>query len=87
MQIPTLRSISDIRREAKQIFDGVLKKDEVILVTKNNNQLSVILSPQYFQRVMNENESLWEELEMIRSKHKTKEEKTYSFEEVMSGKV
>lgn len=87
MQIPTLRSISDIRRNAKEIFDNVRKKDEVVLITKNNNQLSVILSPQYYQKVLEENEALWEELEMTHSKQKTKKEKVYPLREVMSGKV
>lgn len=87
MQIPTLKSISDVRRSAKKIFEQVYKKDEVVLVTKNNDNLSVIISPDYFQSILKENEALWEELEMIHSKEKTRKEKSYSLEDVMSGKV
>jgi PHD/YefM family antitoxin component YafN of YafNO toxin-antitoxin module len=87
MQIPTLKSISEVRRSAKQIFEQIRTKDEVILVTKNNDKLSVIVSPDYFEAILEENESLWEELEMIRSKERTKKEKAFSLEDVTSGKI
>ena len=87
MQIPTIKSISDIRRDSKKIFEQVRKKDEIVLVTKNNDKLSVILSPQHYEGMIEENETLWEELEMTRSKRATKNEKTYSLSDVLSGKV
>ena len=87
MQTVNIKSVSDIRKNAKQIFDSVKKKDEVVLVTRNNDQLSVIVSPEYFQSMIDENESLWEELEMSRSKKATKGEKVYSLDDVKSGKV
>ena len=87
MQLPTLKSITDIRKEAKQIFDQVKKKGQVVLVTKNNDRLSVILSPEDYQTIVDENETLWEELEMSRSKKATKKEKTFPLEDIISGKV
>lgn len=87
MQLPTLKSITDIRREAKKIFDQVRKKDDIVVVTKNNDKLSVIISPEYFQSIIDENESLWEELEMVRSKKATQKEKAYSLKDVIGGKV
>ncbi|MBI2327069.1 type II toxin-antitoxin system Phd/YefM family antitoxin [Candidatus Curtissbacteria bacterium] len=87
MQLPTIKSVSDVRKNAKQLFEAVQKKDEVVVVTKNNDQLSVIVSPKYFQSIIDENETLWEELEMTRSKKATKAEKTYSLEDITSGKV
>lgn len=87
MQLPTIRSISDIRKNATKLFEDVNKKDEVVVVTKNNDQLSVIVSPKYFQSIVEENETLWEELEMTRSKKATKGEKSYKLEDVISGKV
>ena len=87
MQLPTIKSISDIRKSATKLFDDVNKKDEVVIVTKNNDQLSVIVSPKYFKSIVEENESLWEELEMARSKKATKGEKSYKLEDVLSGKV
>ncbi len=68
MQTVNIKSVSDIRKNAKQIFDTVKAKDEVVLVTRNNDQLSVIVSPEYFQSMVDENESLWEELDMSSSK-------------------
>lgn len=87
MQLPTLRSITDIRKDAKRILEGVRQKDEVVLITKNNDQVSVIISPNRFQSILEENETLWEELEMTRSKKTTAREKTYSLQDVISGKV
>lgn len=55
MQLPILKSITDIRREAKKIFEQVRKKDEVVVVTKNNDKLSVIISPEFFQSLIDEN--------------------------------
>lgn len=87
MHIPTIKSISDIRKESKKIFEQVNKKDEVVVVTKNNDKVSVIVSPQYFESLVEENETLWEELEMARSKRATKGEKIYPLKDVLSGKV
>lgn len=87
MQIPTIKSISDIRRDSKRIFEQVRKKNEVVLVTKNSDKISVILSPQHFESIIEENETLWEELEMARSKRATKGEKVYPLADVLSGKV
>ena len=87
MQLPAIKSISDIRKKANLIFEQVRKKDEVVLVTRNNEKLSVIVYPQYFQSIVEENESLWEELEMTRSKLATKGEKSYKLTDVISGKV
>ncbi len=87
MQLPTIKSISDVRKNATKLFEDVNKKDEVVVVTKNNDQLSVVVSPKYFKSIVEENETLWEELEMARSKHATKGEKSYKFEDVLSGKV
>lgn len=87
MQIPTIKSISDIRKSATAIFEQVHKKDKVILITRNNDKLSVIVSPHYFQSIIEENEALWEELEMARSKLATKRERVYKLSDVISGKV
>lgn len=87
MQLPTIKSISDIRKKASIIFDQIHKKDEVVLVTKNNDMLSVIVSPQYFQSMVEENETLWEELEMSRSKKATAKEPVYKLQDVIDGKV
>lgn len=87
MQLPTIKSVTDIRKDAKRIFDRVRRKGEIVLVTKNNDQLSVIIPPAYFESIIEENETLWEELEMARSKLVTKAEKTYPLEDVVSGKV
>lgn len=87
MQLPIIRSISDIRKNATKLFEDVNKKDEVVVVTKNNNQLSVIVSPRYFQSIIEENETLWENLEMARSKRATRSEKSYQLEDVIGGKV
>lgn len=87
MQLPTIKSISDVRKSATKLFDDIYKKDEVVVVTKNNNQLSIIVSPKYFKSIIEENESLWEELEMARSKKATKSEKSYKLEDVISGEV
>lgn len=87
MQLPILKSITDIRKDAKRVFEQVRKKDEVILVTKNNDKVSVILSPDYYQSLIDEKEILWEELEMARSKEATKKEKAYSLKDVISGKA
>jgi len=87
MQMPIIKSISDIRKSAMAIFEQVYKKNKVILVTRNNNKLSVILSPKYFESLTEENESLWEELEMARSKLATKGEKSYKLKDVLSGKI
>lgn len=77
MQLPILKSITDVRREAKKIFERVKKRDEVVLVTKNSDKLSVIISPEHFQSLVDENETLWEELEMVRSRKATQKEKAY----------
>lgn len=87
MQLPTIKSISDIRKKASLIFDQIRQKDEVVLVTKNNDTLSVIVSPQYFQSIVEENETLWEELEMTRSKKATAKEPTYKIQDIADGKV
>jgi len=87
MQLPVIKSISDIRKNATKLFEDVNKKNEVVVVTKNNNQLSVIISPKYFQAIIEENETLWENLEMTRSKRTTKGEKTYRLEDIIGGKV
>lgn len=87
MQLPTIKSISDIRKKASLIFDQVRQKDEVVLVTKNNDTLSVIVSPQYFQSIVEENETLWEELEMTRSKKATAKEPVYKLQDIADGKV
>ena len=87
MQLPTIKSISDIRKNATKLFGDIYKKDEVVVVTKNNDQLSVIVSPKYFKSIVEDNESLWEELEMTRSKKTTKGEKSYKLEDVLSGKI
>lgn len=87
MQLPTLKSITDIRKDAKRVFEQVRKKNEIVLVTKNNDKVSVILSPDNYQSIIDENEALWEELEMTRSKKATKAEKVYSLSDIISGKV
>lgn len=87
MNLPTLKSITDIRRDAKRVFEAVRKKNEVVLVTKNTDKVSVILSPDHYQSMVEENETLWEELEMARSKKKTAKEKAYSLKNIISGKV
>ena len=87
MQLPTIKSISEIRKSATIIFNQVRKKDEVILVTRNSDKLSVIISPKYFQSIVEENETLWEELEMTRSKKETKKEPIYKLQDVIRGKV
>ena len=87
MNLPTLKSITDIRRDAKRVFEAVRKKNEVVLVTKNTDKVSVILSPDHYQSMVEENETLWEELEMARSKKKTAKEKAYSLKDIISGKV
>ena len=83
MQFPILKSITDIRKSAASIFDEVLGKDEVVFVTKNNDKLSVIISPEYFESLIEENETLWEELEMTRSKKATRSEKSYKLGDVI----
>lgn len=87
MQLPVLKSITDVRRDTKTILNEVNKKKKIVLVTKNNDGLSVILAPDHFQSLIDENESLWEELEMIRSKESTKKEKAYPLKAVSSGKI
>lgn len=87
MQLPVLKSITDIRRDAKRVFDQVRKKNEVVLVTKNTDKVSVILSPDHYQSMIDENETLWEELEMTKSKKRTAKEKAYSLKDIISGKV
>ena len=87
MQLPVLKSITDVRRDTKAILNEVRKKKKIVLVTKNNDGLSVIMAPDYFQSIIDENESLWEELEMIRSKESTKKEKSYPLKTVLSGKI
>jgi len=87
MQLPIIISISDVRKNATKLFEGVNKKNEIVVVTKNNDQLSVIVSPKYFQSIIEENETLWENLEMTRSKRATRGEKSYKFEDILSGKV
>ena len=87
MQLPVLKSITDIRKDAKHVFENVHKKNEVVWVTKNTDQLSVIMSPDYFRSIINENETLWEELEMTKSKKRTAKEKVYSLKDIISGKV
>ena len=87
MQLPVIKSITDVRRDTKAILNEVWKKKKIVLVTKNNDGLSVIISPDYFQSIIDENESLWEELEMIRSKESTKKEKSYPLKKVLSGKI
>jgi PHD/YefM family antitoxin component YafN of YafNO toxin-antitoxin module len=87
MQLPIIKSITDIRKDAKRIFEEVCRKDEVVLVTKNNNKLSVIISPDFLQSLVEENETLWEELEMTRSRKATQKEKVFPLKDVMSGKV
>lgn len=87
MQLPTIKSVTDIRKDAKRVFEQVKAHDEVVLVTKNNDKLSVIVSPDYFQSIVDENEALWEELVMTRSKKATRSEKSYNLGDVLSGKV
>ena len=87
MQLPIIKSVTDIRKNAKGIFDEVHKKNKVIVITKNNDELSVIVSPDFYQSMIEENETLWEELEMTRSKKATKSEKVYPIRDVISGKV
>jgi len=87
MQLPVLKSITDIRRDAKRVFDQVRKKNEVVLVTKNTDKVSVILSPDYYQSMVEENETLWDELEMTKSKKRTAKEKAYPLKDIISGKV
>ena len=87
MQLPVLKSITDIRRDEKRVFDQVRKKNEVVLVTKNTDKVSVILSPDYYQSMVEENETLWDELEMTKSKKRTAKEKAYSLKDIISGKV
>lgn len=87
MQLPVLKSITDVRRDTKAILNEVKKKKKIVLVTKNNDGLSVIIAPDYFQSLVDENESLWEELEMIRSKESTKKEKSYPLKTALSGKI
>ena len=87
MQLPILKSVTDIPRDAKRVFENVLKRNEVVLVTKNTDQLSVIMSPEYFKSMVEENETLWEELEMARSKRRTAKEKAYPLSDLISGKV
>lgn len=87
MQLPVLKSITDVRRDTKKILTEVKTKKRIVLVTKNNDGLSVILAPDYFQSIVDENETLWEELEMIRSKESTKKEKSYPLKTVLSGKI
>ena len=62
MQLPVLKSITDVRRDTKAILNEVKKKKD-------------------------ENESLWEELVMIRSKELTKKERSYPLRTVVSGKI
>ena len=87
MQLPILKSVTDIRNDTKRVFENVRKKNEVVFVTKNTDKVSVIISPQYFQSIVEENETLWEELEMARSKRKTAKEKAYPISDLISGKV
>ena len=87
MQLPILKSITDIRKNAKEILEQVNKKDKVVFVTKNNDSLSVILSPDYFQAILEEREALWEELQMARARKSTRKEKAYALEDIVSGKI
>jgi len=87
MQLPVLKSITDIRRDAKRVFDQIRRKNEVVLVTKNTDKVSVILSPDRYQSIMEENETLWEELEMTKSKKRTAKEKAFFLKDIISGKV
>ncbi|OGH17018.1 MAG: hypothetical protein A3C30_02080 [Candidatus Levybacteria bacterium RIFCSPHIGHO2_02_FULL_40_18] len=87
MQLPILKSITDIRRDAKRVFEQVRNKNEVVLVVKNNDQLSVVISPDRFQSIMDENEALWEELIMTKSKKQTAKELSYPLKDLLSGKV
>lgn len=87
MQLPVLKSITDFRRDTKQIFEEVRRENEVVLVVKNNDQLSVVVSPEYFQSIIEENEALWEELIMTKSKKQTAREPAYPLKDLLSGKV
>lgn len=87
MQLPVLKSITDIRRDAKRVFEQVRNKNEVVLVVKNNNQLSVVISPDRFQSIIEENETLWEELTMTKSKKQTTKEPSYPLKDIISEKV
>ena len=87
MQLPILKSITDFRRDTKRIFDEVRKKNEVVLVVKNNDKLSVVVSPDYYQSIIDENEALWEELMMTKSKKQTAKEPAYPLKDLLSGKV
>lgn len=87
MNLPVVKSISDIRRDSKRVFERVKKEGEVVLVTKNSDKISVIVPPEYFESLISENEALWEELEMIRSKESTRFEKSYKLSDIKSGKV
>jgi len=87
MNLPVVKSISDIRRDSKRVFERVKKQGEIVLVTKNSDKVSVIVPPEYFESLVSENEALWEELEMARSKQATRFEKSYKLSDVISGKV
>ena len=87
MHLPTIKSVTDIRKDAKNVFEQVKARDEVVVVTKNNDKLSVIISPDYFQSIVDENEALWEEIEMTRSKKDTKGEKSYKLWDIINSKI
>ncbi len=87
MNLPVVKSISDIRHDSKRVFERVKKHGEVVLVTKNSDKISVIVPPEYFESLLSENEALWEELEMMKSKQATRFEKSYKLSDVKSGKV
>ncbi|MBI4091914.1 MAG: hypothetical protein HY427_01770, partial [Candidatus Levybacteria bacterium] len=77
---------TDIRRDAKRVFEQVRNKNEVVLVVKNKDHLSVVISPDRFQSIIEENESLWEELTMTKSKKQTAKEPSYPLKDIISGK-
>lgn len=87
MQQIVLKSITDIRKQAAFIFDQIKRKDDVVVVTKNNDKLSVILSPTAYEAMVEENDALWEELEMHRSRAATRHEAVAALEDVINGKV
>ena len=87
MQLPIIKSISDIRKNSKRILEQVQKKNDVVLITRNSDKISVIVSPDYFESMIEENETLWEEWEMSRSKKATAKEPAYKLQDIIDGKV
>ncbi len=75
-------SVSDFQRKTKTVFKEVNKENEPTVVIHRNKPVSVIMSPEVYERMIEDYEDLYDAMLVVEDERNRKKEKHISWDEM-----